>query len=302
MAGVDTRAAAIATLSAAEWRVRSGNSEDVAADRFLARATLACLEKTAPRVKRMLTSLRKLDGAGALRSGYALLTAIRESAQLSFAASEDHAADLASKEYYSSGMSADEVLAATDVMEKDLAVAPPELRATQHFMQRFMIDKFEAVSGCGEKARELGEKIYDATVLGTTPFTPDQLAAIIAGHMRRACRGHAKAARSDGGGGGGGGGSDASCKCVVCGERGHKGRDCPKRCMTCNIKCCPGARGAQCVVTARSKPEAVRNALGNPLPPELLEKLVTAWQSKRAAAAAAAANDEEVVDLTSADW
>ena len=34
------------------------------------------------------------------------------------------------------------------------------------------------------------------------------------------------------------------------------------------------------MVTARSKPEAVRNALGNPLPPELLEKLVTAWQSK----------------------
>jgi hypothetical protein len=300
LASVDTDAAAVAAMDEAAWQACAHLPKWDEANTALARAMRACLDKTAPRPKFVLSELG--DTPGAMQDGRAVLAAIRASAVLSFAASEEHEEAFGAKAYYDTSMTEAEVLEASRAMKNELAVGPPEMRAQAFFLQRHMIAKLASVPGCAAKAAELREKVFDGAIVGTAPFTPKQLASIIAGALRRA--------RAEGGGSAAAAGGGA-LKCVVCGEAGHTGKDCSRKCRVCKLKFCQGARGEECVVYATTKPgTGLRNALGKPLPFELLVKLQKEWERNHpqhgarpgAAAAAGEEDDEGEIDLTGSKW
>ena len=293
LASVDTDAAKVAEMDEATWQACAHLPKWSTANVALARALRAHLDKTAPRPKFVLS---ELTAPGALQDGRAVLAAIRASATLSFAAAEEHEAKFGAKAFFDISMTEAAVQEAVLDMKNELAVGPPELRAHAFYIQRHMVAKFACVPGCAKKAEELREKIFDGAIIGKEPFTPKQLASIIAGALRRA--------RAEGGGTAAAAGGDV-LKCVVCGKTGHTGKECTRKCSECKLKFCPGARGEECVVCAQVKPgPELRNALGKRLPFELLVKLQEEWERKHprgaGPGAAAAAGDSDEVDMTAA--
>ena len=70
---------------------------------------------------------------------------------------------------------------------------------------------------------------------------------------------------------------------MSCGSKDHITKDCTKKCGKCDLKYCPGVRGAaSCVVkSGKDVPKSTQNALGKDMPYYLHNKLVAANAQER---------------------
>lgn len=230
-----------------------------------------------------------------LTSGRALLTCLDEACEPKTGAEVRAAeAEFRALAPFSLGMDPPTVEFAARAAIRAFRRLPAFASSDPHAVQRMLLEKLP--SSMAQFREDQLNKLYEAEVKGRTEWSVSELIACIAIWLRplqrdppTAYAAHhgppgeippppppddslpiridhvAHAARSG---------------CFVCGKQSCSARDCTLRCNQCSEKVCPGARDSSlCVVFAASPPiQAVTlNALGQPVPERVFERLLRLW-------------------------
>ena len=265
MSGGAEPAALQAAMATEQWQT---------ADVRLARVLTAVLAKESVYVKNFYLDADRAcreTGAPILTSGFAMLGLIRRVALYADGTDRDEAEEeFRDKVYFKLGMPKAEVISRAGELERDLARVPQLTQGRPYALLHWLIEKMP--SALREEKKTLKRDLRHGERRREGPMWDDkELAGIIASDIHAASVGEREAA--------------VAAAAAAADER--RAAQAPEGvCGSCDLACCPGARGNPCAARWHRKPSPeenpVRGADGRPLGAQEHVELAAAWERREA--------------------
>ena len=262
-----------------------------AANLWLARSAFMCLDPLQPKVKTY--KQRLINNPSLNHDGVAFIAAVLKLSKYELGATERKAREAwLAKKYLSVGLGYDEaeyqvrecaseferLTLYTDETSLHLAIIgklPREFQAEKEDLETEIYDAESTKTGLKYDREKLIVLLASKISRGPKDKGSQQRVAAAVEDAAKAAKEAAAAGRT---------GDEKSPRvCVSCGSKDHITKDCTKKCGKCDLKYCPGVRGAaSCVVkSGKDVPKSTQNALGKDMPYYLHNKLVAANAQER---------------------